>query len=420
MTSHKVLENALVDLIDELNSTGAYDFVPKALQVVVAIEDTPNAKGLLEKRAQYVETVTVADMPYSYARERMLQQLQAVTPNPPKLADRTGRTLDDPLDDLLAMPEQQTEVCGVEDTIQTIDRLCSDYKLSTSQKDAVNEFRRQVAEVESRAKNFRVDDCQWVQQMCTEGTGGEAFAFLELESANYENVSEGKLFAGRLVSVVELILDEIKSQGKPDAQPATENDESTTEEALDADFALRFDAEIVHIKGFGESGSFPKITGFDQLAKLLQKPHTGVQFLELMNVDDKRIKADNQREQALGDTQAKNELRDRVRAAQADLEKAKMEGNTVEEDHCRKEIESVAATLRRMEGVAGKKGEDLNSKLDRCRKSIHGTLKAVRNKLKDAGLNELEAHLESTISASQGEFLYRPPQNLAPIWVISK
>lgn len=162
MASHKVLENALADLIDEVDSTGAYDFVSKALQVVVAIEDTPDAKDLLEERARYVETATAPDTPYSAAWKDMLQHLQDVTPNPPKLADLTGLTLDDSLDELRAMSEQQTEAHRVEDALRAIERLCSDYKLSSAQKDAVNECTRQAAEVESRAENFRADDCRWV------------------------------------------------------------------------------------------------------------------------------------------------------------------------------------------------------------------------------------------------------------------
>lgn len=55
--------------------------------------------------------------------------------------------------------------------------------------------------------------------MCREDVGGEAFAFLELESVTHKNEPEAKLLADRLVSVVELILFEITSQRESDPTP---------------------------------------------------------------------------------------------------------------------------------------------------------------------------------------------------------
>jgi hypothetical protein len=132
--------------------------------------------------------------------------------------------------------------------------------------------------------------------------------------------------------------------------------------------------------------------------------------------DDPRIVADAHSRQPAADEQALTQLRERLEGAQADLERAKADNNSVEQDHCREEIDVVKTQLKLLTGIGGKP-RDLNNRTDKLRPSIHASLKRAYEKLRMARppMNDLASHFKASTSAEADAFVYRPV-GPAPAW----
>ena len=128
------------------------------------------------------------------------------------------------------------------------------------------------------------------------------------------------------------------------------------------------------------------------------------------------LRQDTQSWQPAFDGEALKRIGERLRQAKADLERAEMQNDTVEAEHCREEIEKLTRELSSSTGIGGKQ-RDLNNPLDKLRPKIEGTLTTAYEKLRGANpsMKVLADHFENAIGAEIDSYIYSPA-GTAPKW----
>jgi hypothetical protein len=194
------------------------------------------------------------------------------------------------------------------------------------------------------------------------------------------------------------------------SQPAV-GENRTDEGELADEFVFAPDGDGYYIAGFGERGhlSAKACKGLNQLYRLVQSPGEPVPMLELLGcADEPRFALDQHTKQPAIDGAELQRLRQRLADARCDLESAKADGNTVEEEHCLEEIEAVEPALQKLVGMGGKP-RDLNNPLGKWRATIWGSIKRAVAKMHglNSPMKELANHFDAAISSETGSFIYR-------------
>ena len=119
------------------------------------------------------------------------------------------------------------------------------------------------------------------------------------------------------------------------------------------------------IKGFGESGHLDRLKGLRVIARLLRTPGKAVSMFDLANIDE-RARTDGKSRQEALDQEGRERLGAKLREAEADVEEARRQGNTVDEHLAATELEKLKTHLANAVGFGGA-DRDLNNQFNRLR-----------------------------------------------------
>lgn len=174
-------------------------------------------------------------------------------------------------------------------------------------------------------------------------------------------------------------------------------------------FVFAPDGDGYFIVGFGESGHFTKLLGFQYIHRLLHTPGLAVPMLDLIGAtNDKRQSADKRSRQESLDSVALRSIQKRLSELDSDLDAAKKGGNEAEVNELEEKKESLLAEVRKAMGKGGRV-RDLNNPLDRLRPRISNRIRDAIEKLRecDPPLKQLAEHFDLSIGSEQGQYVYR-------------
>jgi len=182
---------------------------------------------------------------------------------------------------------------------------------------------------------------------------------------------------------------------------------------VEAEFCFHRDGDGWLVRAFGEQGHFRNLKGFGYIAKLLTCPGKPVPMVELIASGDAnamatlRTLATAHMPQSVLDDDARRNIKRRLEELKADIERAEQSDNFTEAEVLRNEFqrlcEHVKATTR-----PGGKSTRFSKSTDKMRARIANALKRAYEALRKAEMDELAAHLETSIEAQDDYYIYAP------------
>lgn len=169
------------------------------------------------------------------------------------------------------------------------------------------------------------------------------------------------------------------------------------------------------IRAFGEQGHFADAQGLNHIARLLASPGKAVPLTELVGEEPRRENArPSHFAEPLLDDDALNDIRQKIAAYDADIERAESDMDVTLAEILRREREQLLSQVNRAMRPGGrpKAFQSESSKLvDRVRKA----LSRVYDTLRKGGMPKTAAHFESAIERNGGGMVYHPAPN-PPSW----
>jgi hypothetical protein len=184
-------------------------------------------------------------------------------------------------------------------------------------------------------------------------------------------------------------------------------------------FALERFGDGWRIEAFGERGHFQDLRGLRYIAKLLQKPNVAIPVELLVRdesamparkatVDHGELGAGGRGVQHIADEEALEAYRQRWEELRDEIAEAESEGRAAEVEELQRQLKVLADIIKEARGL-GDSRRAFASVGDKLRPSVHGALKRVYQRMREAkpAMKRTAEHLELSIECGKNAFTYR-------------
>ncbi len=194
-------------------------------------------------------------------------------------------------------------------------------------------------------------------------------------------------------------------------QPPVELAAGDSGDVTESEFVFQPDGDGYFLRGFGEEGHVTATgaTGLHDIYRLVQSPGVPVPMLELdAGRGAKHLGGDSQSKQPIANSQTRQDITDKRRDLQTEIERADSE---LDKSELHDELEKLNAGASKLFGLKGMP-RDVNNPNDKLRPKIHGRIGDACEKLKTCKpkpFPKIAEHFKLTTGATDGAcFVYKP------------